>query len=145
MSSNHAGAKSITTQILAPVLVDQSAANTLSSAADMNGYDRVKLIYNLGAMVNGAILSSWAVESNESNLGNNTNITGAVLTNITNVSNNNVAIIDIHRPTKRYVGVVVDAATANITTLSVLAERFRGSGVVPPTSPAQQYVSVQAN
>ena len=143
--SNHAGAKSITTQILVPQLIDQSAANTLSSSADMKGYDRVKLVYNLGAMVNGSTLSTWAVESNESNLGNSTNITNAALVNVANTGNNNVYVIDIHRPSKRYVGVMVDAVSANITSLSVLAERFRGTGVVPPTSPAQQYVSVQAN
>lgn len=35
MPDSHVGAKSITTQLLSNRLVDQSAANTLSGAADM--------------------------------------------------------------------------------------------------------------
>lgn len=151
--NNHAGATSILSVAIAPALVDQSAANTLSAAIDMMGYDRVRFIYQLGAMVNGAILSSWAVESSESNLGNATNITHAnnssnqaKLTNVANTDNNSVQVLDIHRPAKRYVGVYVDAVTANITLLGVIAERIRGTGVEPISAPSGgQYVSVQAN
>jgi hypothetical protein len=149
----HAGGKSIVTVALAPVLVDQSAANTTSAAIDMQGYDRVRFIDQLGGMVNGAILSSWAIESNESNLGNASNVVSAentsvqaALTNVPNTANNSVQVLDIYRPTKRYVGVVVDAVTANITLLGVLAERFRGSGVNPPTQPSGfQYTSFRAS
>lgn len=142
MPDSHVGAKSITTQLLSNRLVDQSAANTLSGAADMQGYDRVKLIYCVGPMLSTSILSSWVVESNESNLGNNTNVANALLVNVADTGNNNIYIIDVGRNklTKRYVGVVVDAVTANITSLAVLAERFRGTGIVPPASAAQQYV-----
>lgn len=93
-------------------------------------------------MLSTSILSSWVVESNESNLGNNTNVANALLVNVADTGNNNIYIIDVGRNklTKRYVGVVVDAVTANITSLAVLAERFRGTGIVPPASAAQQYV-----
>lgn len=148
----HAGQKSTLSVALAPALVDQSAANTLSAPIDMRGYDRVRFVYQLGAIVNGGSLSSFAVESNESNLGNATNMVNAenssqviALTNITNASNNNVAVLDIFGSTKRYVGVYVDAVTANITLLGVLAERFRGTGVMPPTTLGeQQYTSFRA-
>lgn len=150
---NHAGGKSLITVAVAPALVDQSAANTLSAAIDMQGYDRVRFIYQLGGMVNGGSLSTWAVESNESNLGNATNIVSAEnssnqakLVNVANSDNNSVQVLDIYRPTKRYVGVYVDAVTANITLLGVLAERFRGTGVLPATQPSgHQYVNVRAS
>lgn len=142
---NHAGPKSILSVAMAPALVDQSAANTLSAPIDMQGYDRVRFIYQLGGMVAGASLASWAVESNESNLGNSTNITGAALVNVANTANNSVQVLDIHRPAKRYVGVTVDAAAANITLLGIIAERFRGSGGQPIQVAGAQYVSVQAN
>lgn len=153
MASGHAGAKSLVTVALAPALIDNTAANTLSAAIDMQGYDRVRFIYQLGGMVNGSSLSTWAVESNESNLGNSTNIVNAentsqqaALVNVANTDNNSVQILDIYRPTKRYVGVYVDAAAANITLMGVLAERFRGTGVLPATQPSgHQYVSVRAN
>lgn len=143
--SNHAGPRSILSVALAPALIDESAANTVSAAIDMQGYDRVRFIYQLGAIVNGGSLSTWAVESNESNLGNATNITGAALTNVTNTYNNTVQVLDIHRPAKRYVGVTVDAVTANITLLGVIAERIRGSGGIPSQTAGAQYKSVQAN
>lgn len=151
---NHAGEKGIITVALAPALIDQSAANTLSAVIDMQGYDRIRFIYQLGGMVNGSSLSTWAVESNESNLGNATNIVSAdnssnqaALVNVANTYNNSVQVLDIHRPAKRYVGVYVDAVTANITLLGVLAERFRGTGVAPTGAEAtgSQYVSVRAN
>lgn len=144
--SNHAGAKSLTTVVRAPALLDESAANSLSAVIDMVGYDRVKFIAHIGAMVNASTLDVFAVESNESNLGNATNITGAALVQVANTANNSVQIIDIHRPAKRYVGVYSNAGTANVTLLGILAERFRGSGVTPATQPSgAQYVAVQAN
>lgn len=134
-------------------LIDQSVANTTSEAVDMQGYDRVKFIYQLGAMVNGSSLSTWAVESDESNLGNATNIvsaedgtTQAALTNVPNTANNSIHVIDVYRPTKRYVGVAVDAVTANITSLGVLAERIRGTGTNPDGLVSGfQHVTVRAS
>jgi hypothetical protein len=144
--SNHAGAKSLTTVVRAPALLDESVANALSAVTDMVGYDRVKFIAQIGAMVNASTLDIFAVESNESNLGNATNITGAALVQVANTANNSVQIIDIHRPSKRYVGVYSNAGTANVTLLGILAERFRGSGVMPATQTAgHQYVAVAAN
>jgi len=137
---------------LAPVLVDQSAANTTSAVIDMQGYDRVKFIYQLGAMVNASILSTWAIESEESNLGNATNIVSApggalaALVNVPNTYNNTIQVLDIFRPTKRYVGVVVDAVTANITLLGVIAERIRGTGTNPAAlTTGWQHVKVRAS
>lgn len=148
-----AGQHSVYSVALAPALVDQSAANTLSAAIDMQGYDRVKFIYQLGGIVNGGSLSTWAVESSESNLGNATNITNAentsqqvALTNVTNTYNNTVQVLDIFRPTKRYVGVYVDAVTANITLLGVVAERIRGTGTNPASlTTGWQHVKMRAS
>lgn len=133
-----AGQDSVYSVAIAPALVDQSAANTLSAVIDMQGYDRVKFIYQLGGMGSGAILSSWAVGSEESNLGNAANLVNAentsqqvALTNVANTYNNTIQVLDIYRPPYRYVGVYVDAVTANITLLGVIAERIRGTGTNP--------------
>lgn len=153
MNGGHGGAKSLTTVVLAPALVDQSAANTNSVGVDMKGYEKVRFIYQIGGMVNGSSLSTWAIQSNESNLGNATNVTYtasngstgvlASLVNVANTANNSVQVLEIVRPTKRYVGVTVDAVTANITLLGILAERFPGTSTTPPTQPSgAQYVSV---
>lgn len=148
-----AGQDSVHTVVLAPALVDQSAANTTGAAIDMQGYDRVKFIYQLGGVVNGGSLSTWAIESSESNLGNSTNIVNAentsqqaALVNVTNAYNNTIQVLDIFRPTKRYVSVVVDAVTANITLLGVIAERQRGTGTNPASlTTGWQHVKVRAS
>lgn len=146
MTNSHAGAKSIVTVARAPALLDESAANSVSAAIDMKGYDRVRFLFQIGAMVNGSTLDAWVVESNESNLGNATNISGAALVQVANTANNSVQVLDVRRPSKRYVGVTSNAGTANVTLLGILAERFVGSGVLPPTQPTGfQYVAVNAN
>lgn len=150
---SHSGQTSRYSVALAPALVDQSAANTLSAVIDMAGYDRVKFIYQLGGMVNGSSLSTWAVSSAESNLGNATNMTNAdntsqqiALTNVTNTYNNTVQVLDIYRPPNQYVGVYVDAVTANITLLGVIAERIRGTGTQPQTlTTGWQHVAMRAS
>lgn len=148
-----AGQDSIYKVALAPALVDQSAANTLSAVIDTQGYDRVKFIYQLGGIVNGGSLSTWAVSSAESNLGNATNLTNAentsqqiALTNVTNTYNNTVQVLDIYRPPNRYVGVYVDAVTANITLLGVIAELQRGTGTNPASlTTGWQHVKMRAS
>ena len=138
---------------LAPALVDQSAANTLSAVIDTQGYDRVTFIYQLGGIVNGGSLSTWAVSSAESNLGNATNMTNAentsqqiALTNVTNTYNNTVQVLDIYRPPNRYVGVYVDAVTANITLLGVIAKLERGTGTNPASlTTGWQHVKMRAS
>lgn len=148
-----AGQTSIFKVALAPALVDQSAANTLSAAIDMQGYDRVRFIYQLGGMVNGSSLSTWAVSSAESNLGNATNLANAentsqqiALVNVANTANNSVQVLDIYRPPNRYVGVYVDAVSANITLLGVMAELIRGTGTNPASlTSGFQYVKMRAS
>lgn len=150
---SHAGQKSKHVLALKTQLIDQSAANTLGEVIDTQGYDRVKIIYNVGAMASGASLSTWVVESNESNLGNATNMVNVentsqqvALTNVTNTYNNSVQVIDVFRPTKRYVGIQVDAVTANITTLGAVAELYRGTGTEPSSlTTGWQYVSMRAS
>jgi hypothetical protein len=149
----HVGSKSAKKLVVSPRLIDQSAANTVSASSDMHGYDRVRFTYHLGAMASGAGLSSWVIQSHESNLANAVNVSGrrngvadqlAALTNVSNADNNSLHVLDVAGKllTRRYVGVVVDAITANITAMSVESERFRGTGVVPPADDALQYVIV---
>lgn len=144
--TNHAGAKSLVTVVRAPALLDESAANAVGTGVDMKGYDRVRFLVQIGAMVNGATLDAHVIEDHLSNMTNGTNITGASLVQIANTKNNSVQVIDVHRPSKRYVAVSLNAGTANVTLISVLAERFPGTGTTPRTQGANdQYVAVQAN
>lgn len=142
----------------AATLLDNTAASGLATTAagvDMSGgYDRVSFDLIIGTAVSGAVFDAWLVESNESNLGNSTNIAPAnnssALISITQATasanmNNTVRTLEVYRPAKRYVGVTVKAATQNITTLSIVSRKWRGSGKSPATvTTDHQYVAKAA-
>jgi hypothetical protein len=126
----------------AATLLDSTAATaTQANGTDMAGYDRAAFDIIVGTGVATAVLTAWLVESNESNLGNATNIqqaqnssaqiaiTAAGTANL----NNTVRTLEVYRPAKRYVGVRMNAATANVTTISVVSRKWRGSGLTPTT------------
>lgn len=126
----------------AAALLDSTAATaTQANGTDMAGFDRAAFDIIVGTGVATAVLTAWLVESNESNLGNATNvmqlqnssnqiaITSAGTANL----NNTVRTLEVYRPAKRYVGVRANAATANITTLSIVSRKWRGSGLTPTT------------
>lgn len=129
----------------APALLDKDTASGIATQAngtDMAGYDRASFDIAIGTAVSGAVFDAWLVESNESNLGNATNIQKAsnssVLLGITQATasanmNNTVRTLEVFRPRKRYVGVRLKTATQNITTVSVISRKWRGSGVTPST------------
>jgi hypothetical protein len=141
----------------APTLLDKDTASGLSTIAagvDMAGYDRVAFDIAIGTAVSGAVFDAWCVESNESNLGNTTNIGRAnnssapiAITQATLSANmnNTVRTLEVYRPAKRYVGVTLKTATQNITTVSVTSRKWRGSGVIPATvTTDHEYVKAAA-
>lgn len=129
----------------AAALLDNDTASgvaTQANGTDMQGYDRAAFDIVIGTAVSTAVLDAWLVESNESNLGNATNIMKASNSSaqiaIAQVAasanmNNTVRTLEVFRPVKRYVGVRVQTITENITTLSIISRKWRGSGVTPAT------------
>ena len=129
----------------AAALLDKDTAAGIATQAngtDMQGYDRAAFDIIIGTAVSTAVFNAWLVESNESNLGNATNIQKAANSSaqiaITQPSasanmNNTVRTLEVFRPRKRYVGVRMSTATANITLVSVTSRKWRGSGVTPST------------
>jgi hypothetical protein len=120
----------------------------------MAGYDRAAFDIIIGTAVSTAVFNAWLVESNESNLGNATNIQKASNSSaqiaITSPAasanmNNTTRTLEVFRPRKRYVGVRASTATANITTLSIVSRKWRGTGVAPATvTTDHEYVSSAA-
>ena len=129
----------------APALLDKDTAAgvaTQPNGTDMQGYDRASFDIAIGTAVSTAVFNAYLVESNESNLGNATNIQKASNSSaqlaITSPAasgnmNNTVRTLEVFRPRKRYVGVRMSTATANITLVSVISRKWRGSGVSPAT------------
>lgn len=138
-------------------LLDKDTASgtfTQANGTDMQGYDRAAFDIIIGLAVNGAVFNAWLVESNESNLGNATNIQKAANSSVqikqtaTTASanqNNTVRTLEVFRPRKRYVGVSGVVTTQNITTLSIVSRKWRGSGVTPGTTPTDhEYIASAA-
>lgn len=141
----------------AAALLDKDTASglsTITTGVDMQGYDRAAFDLIIGTAVSGAVFDAWVVESDESNLGNATNVNKAsnssaqlAITQATASANmnNTVRTLEVFRPSKRYVGVTVKTATQNITTLSIVSRKWRGSGVTPATvTTDHEYVAEQA-
>ena len=132
------------------VLVSLDVAAQIASAGvngtviDMQGWSGCMYVFNLGAMVSGATLDARVMGSANANMSVNANVTNAAFTQITNASNLNVAVIDVWRPTQRYLLMVTTPATAN-TTYSCTAIRYGRTGNRPPTQAATQIVRVIAN
>jgi len=121
-----------------------ASANTNGTAVDMQGWDGCLYVFNLGTMVNGATFDARIVQSANANMSGATNITNALLVQVTNASNANTFMIDVFRPTSRYLRSATQPATAN-TTFSSVAIRYRRGGVLPPTQTAAQTVKVVVN
>lgn len=134
------------TMVRAAAILNKDAAGGLATTTatpiDMSGYDRVAFDIGIDLAVSGAVFDAWLVESNESNLGNATNIMKAAnssaqiaITQATASANMNATVrtLEVFRPKKRYVGVTLKTATQNITTVHIQARQYRGSGVTPAT------------
>lgn len=144
------------TQVRAAALLDKDTASGIATTGgvDMAGYDRVAFDINIGTAVASAVFNAWLVESNESNLGNATNIQKAsnssVQIAITSPAaagnmNNTTRTLEVYRPAKRYVGCRFSTATANVTTLSCTARQYRGTGKLPATvTTDHEYVAAAA-
>lgn len=151
----HAGQDAVIDTVRAPALLDKDTASGIATSdpVDMQGYDRVVFDIGIGTAVSGAVFDAWIVESDESNLGNATNVsdTAGTLIAITQATasanmNGTTRTIDVYRPTQRYVGVRFRTATQNITTLYCTSRKYRGSGVMPTTvTTDHEYVAARAN
>lgn len=129
----------------AATLLDKDTASgvsTLTTGVDMAGYDRVAFDIIIGTAVSGAVFDARLIESNESNLGNAVNLhpanNSSALIAITQATasanmNNTVRTLEVYRPSRRYVGVTFTTATQNITTLSCVSRKWRGTGKSPAT------------
>ena len=121
-----------------------ASANVNGTVQDMQGWNGCMFIFNLGAMTSGATFDARIVSSANANMSGATNVTSAALTQVTTATPNNAFIIDVWRPTDRYLRSATQPATAN-SQLSSVAVRYRRTGILPPTQSATQVVKVAQN
>ncbi len=122
-----------------------ASANVNGAVIDMQGWDGCCYTFNLGAMTASATFDARVVSSANANMSGATNITNAALTQVLAATGNtNAYIIDVYRPSARYLRTATQPATANVQFAS-MAIRYRRSGILPPTALALQTVKVASN
>jgi hypothetical protein len=131
----------LTTQEIPPQNATTAQTGT---GVNMQGWDGVRFTINLGVLTGSVVVDARVVESANANFSGAVNVANAAVTQIANTSPNNVAIIDVYRPTNQYVRCVVTPAV-NGAFVSVQADRYKRGGVLPPTQAAIQHVKVVAN
>ncbi len=125
-------------QDIAPI---SSSANVNGTVMDMQGWDGICYAFSIGTMSSGATFDARIVSSANANMSGATNITNAALTQVPVTGNANIYIIDVWRPTDRYLRSATQPAVA-ATLHTSHAIRYRRNGVLPATALALQTVKV---
>lgn len=112
------------------------------TAIDMSGWDAVRFVIPHGIFGTNGTLDGLVQTDDNSGFNSPTNVANSNLTQITNA--NGVAIIEIFRPSERYIRLQLTGQTNGVTG-GATADRYRGGGILPPTQSAVQTVRVQAN
>jgi hypothetical protein len=129
--------------LVAQDIAPQSAsANVNGTAMDMLGWDGIQYVFSLGTIASGGTFDARIVSSANANMSGATNITNAALTQVVSATPNNAFIIDVYRPSDRYLRSATQPATA-ATLLCSVATRYRRTGILPATASALQTVKVQ--
>lgn len=122
-----------TVHVLNAVAAGTTNQNTTS--VDMAGFDGCRFVADLGALT-ATQVTSLKVQGSTDN-SNWSDITGAATAAMADADSSKTLIVDVIRPTQRYLRGVVLRATANAVINCVLAEQYRLR-----TLPATQDTSV---
>lgn len=107
---------------------DAVAAGTTTingTAVDMQGFDGVMFLTLFGAIVTGAVTSLKGQQGALANGSDGADLAGTSVS-VADGDDNKVAILDIYRPTDRYVRPVVLRATQNATVDGIIAIQYNG-------------------
>jgi hypothetical protein len=121
-------------------------AATAGVLVDMLGFDGARFEISIGALTGGATIDAFVKRDSASAFTTSTNITGAALVQVTSsaANSNSVAVIDVYRPSQRYLKLVLTSAAAAVV-VAATCTLYRASGVLPPTQTALQVVRVAEN
>lgn len=126
--------------VRSPINTNGTAVN--SSAVDMAGWDGALFTINVGVLGTNGTADASVISSANSNLSGAAVINGSALTQVVNA--NTVHLIDIYRPTNRYLG-LASAGHTNGALISATVMRYRRTGILPPTAAAEQTKRVVQN
>lgn len=118
--------------LITPTAGAAGTSDINSSIIDMFGYNAVLLLARFGAITTAAVTSIKAQHGDDSGLSDAADIEGTAQT-VAVADAGEIFAIDIVKPTKRYVRLVVDRGTANAVVASAEAILY-----APQSAPASQ-------
>lgn len=98
-----------------------------SSAVNMAGFDGVCFVVPLGTIVSGAV-TSMKLQQSSDDAGSDdyTDVTGTSIT-IADTDDDKLKYLDVYRPGKQYLKLVVSRATQNATLGGIVAIQYRAA------------------
>src|SRR3954464_3157967 len=141
--SNH---DSLSDSVLTTMHLSGRSASAVANgtAGDMKGWDGARFVISLGTFGVNSTFDGLCQTAPDSGFNTVTNVANSNLTQIPAANANAIAIVDVFRPTSRYVRFQATPAV-NAIVYSVVADQYRRNGVLPPTQAAQQVVRVAQN
>ena len=118
-------------EVGAPVAL-ASDTDQNSDRLDMQGYDGVLFLVPITDSVDTGVAALTIEQNDDDSDTGMSALTGAVATATSAANddlNNKLLIVDVYRPTKRYVQGVITSLTANIAFGNTIAIRYKGSKV----------------
>lgn len=119
-----------------------------TSAIDMQGYDGVRFIADLGTVVDASVLT-LTVYANDSNAASGgTAITNGASASVTaSTSSNTLMIVDVMQPSKRYVYATLTRTTQNATLNTIICELYRAksAAITQDTTVLTSKIAVAGN
>ncbi len=137
---------SLSDSVLTTVDLSGRSASAVANgtALDMQGWDGCRFVISLGTFGVNSTFDGLVQTSIDSAFTAPVNVTNSNLTQIPAANANAVAIVDIFRPTLRFIRFQATPAV-NAIVYSVVADQYRRNGILPPTQAAQQIVRVAQN
>jgi len=112
------------------------------TAVDMKGWDGARFVIALGTFGVNSTFDGLCQTAPDSGFNTVTNVTNSNLTQI--VAANGIAVVDVFRPTARYIRFQATPAV-NAIVYSVTVDQYRRNGILPPTQAAVQTIRVAQN
>lgn len=122
-------------------LQSMSASVVNGTAIDMANWDGVMFLVPAGIFGTNGTLDGLVQMAPDSGFNTVTNVANSNLTQIPSANANSVAIVEVYRPSQRYVRYQAKGQTNGVTS-GVVAVQYRHEGILPPTQSAQQIVKV---
>lgn len=113
------------------------------SGVDMSGFEGVVFIAAFGTLTDGAVTTLKAQQDTVSNFATAADLAGTAMS-IADTSDNDLLVLDIYRPSERYVRPVITRATANAVIDGVIAIQY-GARELPTTNDADTVASTETH